>query len=324
MKPLARSILGAAGGLLVLSAVGTIGFMSAIANQQSSSLQTASGDGGSRLAMTNPPNSELEPDTGAFVLAQMGMGGGGMGMGGMGGGMAGMGGMGGGMFGMPTGADMPKEVVIKWEKPNGTIPSWLDGGTFENEREVKMRAQLNDRIDIEFKSEPLSAAIEYISKTANVPCILDETALVEESITPDEPITLNLKDARIRNILALMLEPLQLTYVIEYEMVRVTSRKISANELRFYDLSYLLPDSGLRLELLAGLEASISPDQWQSQGGNCSMRTVGSMLLITAPQDIHFAVERFLYEVSKQSPANFKPRALVEKPTSKSAEGDKR
>ncbi len=321
MKPFARSIVGTAGGLLVLGAIGTIGFMSALANQQSGSLPTTRGVG-NRVAMTLPNVVESEPaETESFVLAQANMGGSGMGFS-MVGGMAGVG-MGAGISGMPTGADIPKEVVIRWEKPTGPTPYWLDGRTFENERELKMRAQLNDRIDFDFKAAPLSAAIEYIGSTSKMPFILDEKALDEESILPDEQITLRMKDARVKDILSVMLEPLGLTYIIEHEIVRITSKKFSANELRFYDLSYLLPDSGLTLEVLAGIESTIAPDQWQVQGGNSTIRTVGSMLLVSAPQETHFGVERFLYEVSKQSPANFRPRALVEKLVNKPSEEKK-
>ena len=317
MKPFARSIVGTAGGLLVLSAIGTIGFLSALANQQSGPLPTARG-GGNTVAMTLPNVFESESaETESFVLAQAGMGG----LGALGGG--GMGGMGSGMMGIPTSADLPKEVLIQWQKPTGPTPSWLEGRNFENERELKMRARLNDRIEFDFKDAPLSAAIDYISSTSNMPFILDQKALDDESVLHDEPITLRLNDARIKDILTLMLEPLNLTYIIEHEVVRITTMRSSANELRFYDLSYLFPNSGLTLELLAGIESTISPDQWQSQGGNSTIRTVGSMLLVCAPQETHFGVERFLYEVSKQSPANFRPRMLVEKPASKPAEEKK-
>ena len=313
MKPLARSIVGTAGGLLVLGAIGTIGFLSALANQQSGSLATTNGADENRMASVSTANAGTEPSEDAqFVLAQMGGG-----MGGMGGG--GMGGMGGGMIGDPS-ANLPKEIPIKWERPSGTIPSWLDGRIFENERELKMRAKLNDRIDVDFTGTPLSAAIKAISESGDVPFLLDDKSLENESITPDEPITLSLRDARIRDILALMLEPLGLTYKIEFEVTRVTSKRENANELRFYDLSFILPDSGLTSELLSAMETSIAPTQWQAAGGDCSMRTVGSMLLIAAPQEVHFAVEQFLFNVSKQSATNLKPRRFVEKPASKSAE----
>ncbi len=98
MKPFACSILGTAGGLLVLGAIGTIGFLSAIANQHVGSLQTQSNNGESNVAMTIQPSINVEqPEIGPFVLAQ---GGGGMG--------------GGGISGSPTNADLAREVTICW------------------------------------------------------------------------------------------------------------------------------------------------------------------------------------------------------------------
>ena len=315
MKPFARSILGAAGGLLVLGAIGTIGFLSATANQYAGSLQTQYNNGERNVAMTiQPPTNVEQSEIGPFALAQ---GGGGIERGGgIEGGGGGTGG-GGGISGMPTNADLTKEVAIKWERPNGPPPSWLDSQNLDNERELQLRKSHNNRIDVDFKNMPLSAAIEYISKTLDVPFLIDDRAIVDENVTRDEPITLKLKQAKMVDVLILMLEPLQLTYVLENEVFRVTSKKTSANLLRFYDMSYLLPDSGLTTELLAALETSIAPDQWQSAGGSASMKTVGSMLLIAAPQDVQFAVERFLNEVNKQSPTNLKPRVFLDKKKNK-------
>jgi len=120
-----------------------------------------------------------------------------------------------------------------------------------------------------------------------------------------------------------ILEPLQLTYRIDLEALIITSKNISANEIRFYDLSSMLPDNGLTTELCSGILAIVTPDRWEMAGGTSTMRTVGSMLVIAAPHETHTAVERFLQEVSKQPSANLKPRAFVEKPVSKPAESDK-
>jgi len=317
MKPFARSILGAAGGLLVLGAIGTIGFLSAIANQHVGSLQSQSNNGDSNVAMAIQPPINLEqPEVGPFVLAQ---GGGGIEAGG---GIEDGGGTGGGgISGIPANAVLAREVAIKWERPIGPPPSWLASQNVDNERELQLQKSLNNRIDVDFNNMPLSAAIEYISKTLDVPILIDDKALEEESITPEEPITLRLKKAKLVDVLILMLEPLYLTYVIENEVFRITSKKESANVLRFYDMSYLLPDSGLTAELLTALESSVAPDQWQNDGGTASMKTVGSMLLIAAPQYVHFEVEKFLNELSKQSPANLKPRVFLDKPKDKPKAG---
>ncbi len=298
MKLFSRSIVGVGGGILVLGALGTIGFVSALANQQASPSANRNSQ-----SQTRTPGLAPALETETFVLGQ-GMGGG-------------------GMMGTGRGPDLPKEIVIKWEKPTGPIPAWLSTKSASSEMEDAIRAKLNERLSIDLNGSPLSAAMSNMSKQMDIPIILDEKALEEENITPDEPITIKLPAVSFRSALKLILEPLQLTYVIEDEVMRVTSKKTSANVCRFYDLSSILPDNGLTEELRQGIESMITPDQWQSAGGSSNMTTVGSMLVIAAPHETHTAVEWFLQEVSKQPSANLKPRVFVEKPASKPGESEK-
>lgn len=246
----------------------------------------------------------------------MGMAGGGIAM--MAGGMGGMG-MG---SGTPSGS-MPKEIVIPWEKPAGPPPSWLASKGTANEREDAIRSKLNDRMDIEEKAAPLSAVMEFIADHLDIPIIIDDKALEAENITPDEPITFKRSDARVRDILVQVLEPLQLTYRIHLEAVVITSKKTSANEMRFYDLSSFLPNNSLIMDLLSGIQNMVAPDSWIDAGGTSAMRTVGSMLVVSAPYETHLEIERFLQEVSKQPVGNMKPRAFVERTTAKSVESEK-
>ncbi len=298
---LSRSMLGVAGGALVLCAIGTLGFMAASANQQGS-LESRGSNG--NLPLT--PGKALPQDSGNFVLAQgmMGMGGGGMG-------------------GMQSGVNAPKELVIKWEKPTAPVPPWLEGGSDPKERENDVRRSLKDRMDIELNGTPISGAMSVISKKMGIPIFLDDKALEDENITPDEPITIARKDAKVRDVLMQILDPLQLTYVIEYEVIRITSKKTSANQVRYYDLSFIFPDNGLTSELMTSIEMMVAPDQWQVAGGTSSMVTVGSMLVISAPEETQLAIEVLLREIGKQTPANLKPRVFLDKPASKPAEIEK-
>ena len=308
---LSRSMLGVAGGVLVLCAIGTIGFVAALANPQGSSQSRASNGS---LALT--PETPLPQDSGNFVLAQGKGGMGGGGMGGMGGGMGGMG-------GMSAAVNAPKELVIKWEKPTAPVPPWLEGGADAKEREDDIRRVLKSRMEIDFNATPLSGVMAFISKTMGIPVFIDDKALEDENITPDEPITIARKDAKVRDVLMQILEPLQLTYAIEREAIFITSNKTSANQVRYYDLSYLFPDNGLTSELMTSIEMMVSPDQWMNAGGTSSMVTVGSMLVISAPEETHLAIEVMLREIGKQTPANLKPRVFLDRPTSKPAESEK-
>ena len=227
------------------------------------------------------------------------------------------------MMGAAPAMNMPKEVVIKWERPAGPPPSWLDAKASANDREVAIRSKLNERMDIDNDATPLVSVMAFIASQLEVAVVIDEKALEEESITLDEPVTIHRKDAMVRHILNQVLEPLQLTYRIDLEAVFITSKKTSANEMGFYDLSCIFPDNGMNTELISGIEAMVSPDNWMAAGGNSSMKTVGSMLVISAPYETHLAVQRFLQGVSKQPAANFKPRVFIDKPASKPTEGEK-
>jgi len=113
----------------------------------------------------------------------------------------------------------------------------LSGG---KESERKIYRALKERSEIGFNGTPLSGVIKFFRETYNIPIVIDDKALEEENITPDEPITLELPAVSFRSALKLILEPLQLTYVIEDEVMRITSKKTSANVVRVYPVGDLI------------------------------------------------------------------------------------
>jgi len=113
----------------------------------------------------------------------------------------------------------------------------LSGGK-ESEREI-YRA-LNKRSEISFNATPLSGVVKFFRDTYIIPIVIDDKALEEENITPDEPISLELPAVSFRSALKLILEPLQLTYVIEDEVMRITGKKTSANVVRVYPVGDLV------------------------------------------------------------------------------------
>ncbi len=272
MKPFSRSVLGSAAGILVLCAIGSIGCVSALANQ----------------------------DPGVLVVAKPPSGG-----------------------PAPT-VQPPKDLVIKWEKPTAPAPSWLNAKEADtNETEDDIREALNQRGEVNFNGTPLSGVMKYFREAFGIPIVIDEKELEDENITPDEPITLELPATSFRNSLSLILSPLGLTYVIDKECLIITNKKARWEAVRYYDLSYVLPDNGLVTELISTIEAVISPDQWQSRGGSYCINSVGSMLVVKADEETNFAIERMLRKVKTLPPANLKPRVLVDKPASKPAESEK-
>jgi hypothetical protein len=289
-----RSLLGVAGGILFLSALGTLGFYAAQGDQNGLSPTT----GRSRPLALNASASPI-PDSERFVLYQP---------------MAGMGG--GGLSSFPDQGVVKELIIQKWEKPTAPAPSWLDIGTGEepNEREVAIRRAFDKRIDVDFNQTPLSEVLHSIGEKLGIPVIIDEKGLNEETLTPDEPVTVARKDARVRDILRQVLQPLNLTVKVDLEAFVVTNKKNSAKEIRFYDLSYILPDNGVTIDLIKAIETMIEPDTWQSAGGTSAITTVGSMLIVNAPQDAQDGIENLLRSISKQNVINLKPQLFKDKP----------
>ena len=90
-----------------------------------------------------------------------------------------------------------------------------------NEEEI-LRA-LDKNTVLEFQDTPLSEAIAYIAELHGITIRIDENSIQEVGITRDEPISLFLSDVSLRSAFKIMLEDLELTYVIRDEIMQIVS-----------------------------------------------------------------------------------------------------
>ena len=102
----------------------------------------------------------------------------------------------------------------------------------EQQSEEKIRRALHERGDINFNAQPLSGVMRYFETTYDVPIVIDLIALDRIELTSDQPITLNLPPVSFRSALNIMLGPLELAYVIENEVLKITSKKALENVAR--------------------------------------------------------------------------------------------
>ena len=110
----------------------------------------------------------------------------------------------------------------------------------------------------------------------------------------------------VREILRQILDPLEMTYIVNESNIELTT-KDNANEeprIRFYDLSYILPNSANLTALTAATGQSVAPLDWDTQGGQSTMSIVGSMMIVSAPDMTHHRIEMMLSNISKMNPRN--------------------
>lgn len=295
----------AVAGCVVLF-VGTLAVFSGSAAGQS-------GDGsGIAAAATNPPPAVFQaealpedraPFTGQMVMGQM-IGAGQLGVGRSAGEQAAT---------PPTPAEplrSPAPPVV-WEPPaeGADTPTWLAGGSASMQALEKNRSMLAKTIPgVNFRETPLSQVIQLLSKMADAEIYLDEAGInAELGLTPDEPITLVSTEASLREILRRVGQNLGLSYLVTESGIVVTTIDIaeSVGSMRFYDLSYILPNSANIAAVVQAIEQTIHPDSWMSTGtGTSSISIVGSMMIVNAPDITHQHIEVMLVNLSLMNPKN--------------------
>ena len=110
-----------------------------------------------------------------------------------------------------------------------------------NEAELQIQKQLKVKVDVKFQESPLQDVLETLGAMANVNVYLDPYGLSAEGVTTDTPVTINLRQPiALSAALRLILEPLNLSYVIQNEVLRVTS--MDAHNQNVYSQVYNVAD----------------------------------------------------------------------------------
>ncbi|MBN2476163.1 MAG: general secretion pathway protein GspD [Pirellulales bacterium] len=94
------------------------------------------------------------------------------------------------------------------------------------ERDLEIEQKLRHPVSLDFREEPLANVLDYLAKVTEVNMHLDPQALAEYGISADVPVTISVRDEiMLKSALNLILEPLQLTYVVKDEVLKVTSEQ---------------------------------------------------------------------------------------------------
>jgi hypothetical protein len=109
--------------------------------------------------------------------------------------------------------------------------------------EARIEAALEERTELAFADTPLIDAIDFLRDYHQINIWIDETALQDEGVDPSTPITLELSGIRLRSALRLMLKGQGLTYVIEDEVMKITTQDAADGVLstRVYDVADFQP-----------------------------------------------------------------------------------
>lgn len=135
-------------------------------------------------------------------------------------------------FGSATEWNMMTKTRKQFERENGRKL---------NPAEQEIEKSLGKLVELNFKNRPLAEVIDILSKMAGINIVLDPQGMHAEAVTSDTPVSFELHNPiSLKSALHLILGPLQLGYVIQNEVLLITSKDM--RDSKTYTSVYYVAD----------------------------------------------------------------------------------
>jgi type II secretory pathway component GspD/PulD (secretin) len=146
-------------------------------------------------------------------------------------------------------------------------------GKPKSETERKIESHMLHNINMNYNNVPLGKVIDDLATMEGINIVPDLQALADQGITLDQPLTMKLDNISLKSGLTNLLNQARLTYVIEDDVLKITTKEHARGTLRMVpyqvtDLVIPLSDSGPGLEM--------NPDRIQKQAGQQNLPFSGA------------------------------------------------
>ncbi|MBN2025034.1 MAG: general secretion pathway protein GspD [Pirellulales bacterium] len=114
-----------------------------------------------------------------------------------------------------------------WNEITQLRSKWLaEQRSRRTEREMEIEQKLKTPVSLQFPDAPLAAVLEQLAQLAGVNMYLDPQGFAEEGVGSDKRVSVNLpQDIPFSSALNLILKPHHLSYVIEDDVLKITSEQ---------------------------------------------------------------------------------------------------
>jgi hypothetical protein len=192
------------------------------------------------------------------------------------------------------------------------------------ENVARIEAALASPTEICFIEAPLTEILDYLKEQHHIEIQIDLRGLEDVGIGTDSPVTIDLKGISLRSALNLMLRKLNLTWLIEDEVLIITTVEEAENHLdtKVYDVADLVicrdehdvpwDDFDALIDIIT---STIKPTTWDGVGGPGAIKgnTLGTakVLIVSQTCDVHEEIAGLLKdirELAKKNPNAGPPR----------------
>jgi hypothetical protein len=150
---------------------------------------------------------------------------------------------------------------------------------------------------LDFADSPLEEVVGVLQHRFGIPIQFDTPALDQNGISPDVPVAVSVRKISVQSALRLILRPLQLAYVIEDEVLMITTLEEANSRITVcvYDVRDLVDgkQSATIKDLADVITTSIRPEMWNNSKGR--IRSYAPNLLVIAQtQAVHKQIRDLL------------------------------
>jgi hypothetical protein len=167
--------------------------------------------------------------------------------------------------------------------------------------EEKIMAALDKPTNVEFLDLALEDCIQYLKEYHSINIWLDKQSITEEGVSLDQPITLKLAEVRLESILNLLLQPLQLDFVVQDEVLKITSSAWAYDhpETQTYDVAKLIEAGHTPEELIVAITKCVEPGTWTGKDATAGISHTGGVLVVRHTQRAHGEVARLIADLDE-------------------------
>ena len=187
-----------------------------------------------------------------------------------------------------------------WFSPFGVCAAQTSGSSTATANISKIELALRRKVKLEFVEMPLKDVASFLEDYADIKVVIDYRGLYKAKLTGDVPVTLTIADVTLESALNRMLSPIDLGWVIEGEVLMLTTAEVAATRLttRQYYVADLAWRGGAPA-LVRTIVTSVDPPSWSARGGEASIRIYGTKIVVTQTQKNHRAISRMLWQLRR-------------------------
>lgn len=197
--------------------------------------------------------------------------------------------------------DSPKPPAARKQRTPSPPMKDLRLNDEDEPAEEQILQTLSKPTEVNFLELPLEDAVRILKEFHKINIWIDRHALADAKIPLDEPVTLQLADVRFESVLNLILDPLQLEWLIQDEVLKITTHAGAAAlaETRSFDVQSLLDAGHTPTELIDTIVQCIEPGSWTGAGGTGAVSHSGGVLVCRQTQRVQSAVATLLLDLDE-------------------------